>query len=417
MLKDEFPRVHERYSSLPVLGSILDGFLGWLVERGYTRLSVRMTIRTMRRVDESLRRRSVRNATELTREAVLACVPKHSQEDRILAGAVHALERYLDRQGLLAAPVVQQSRAERQVELYKDYLERERGLSAVTIAHHLRTAGELLAHIGYNENTSRLSDLTLNGIETLVGSLARRRGREAVQHSVSQLRSFLRFLAGREEVPSGLHMQLDSPRVYRGERLPRALPWETVCAFLGSIDRDSLLGLRDHVIFLLIATYGLRSSEIVGLTLGDIDWRNGTIQVHQRKTASPILLPLTDEVGTHLIEYLRKGRPTVSCREIFLKLRAPSGVLKPYAVNQSFGRWSKLSGLSIPFHGPHCLRHSYAVHLLRQGTSLKTIGDILGHRSAESTQVYLRLSLEDLRGVALSLPRDASPGSSGEVHS
>jgi len=60
--------------------------------------------------------------------------------------------------------------------------------------------------------------------------------------------------------------------------------------------------------------------------------------------------------------------------------------------------------LPIPFKGPHCLRHSLAVHLLRQGGSLKEIGDVLGHRNAESTCVYIRLAVEDLREVALSLP-------------
>jgi site-specific recombinase XerD len=84
-------------------------------------------------------------------------------------------------------------------------------------------------------------------------------------------------------------------------------------------------------------------------------------------------------------------------------------VLKPTAVTEAFQAWTRRSGLQIPFQGSHCLRHSDAVHLLRQGTSLKTIGDLLGHRSAESTCVYLRLAVEDLRDVALPLPIATSP--------
>ena len=85
-------------------------------------------------------------------------------------------------------------------------------------------------------------------------------------------------------------------------------------------------------------------------------------------------------------------------------MRAPIGVLKPTAVNGSFSSLVRKSGLSIPYQGPHCLRHSYALHLLKNGTPLKTIGDILGHRTAESTSMYLRLATGDLREVALAVP-------------
>ena len=105
-----------------------------------------------------------------------------------------------------------------------------------------------------------------------------------------------------------------------------------------------------------------------------------------------------------LIDYLRQVQRPQGYRQLFLRMRAPIGTLKPTAVTEAFQGWSRRSGLGIPFQGAHCLRHSYAVHLLRQGTSLKAIGDLLGHRSAESTAIYLRLATEDLRGVGLSVP-------------
>ena len=85
-------------------------------------------------------------------------------------------------------------------------------------------------------------------------------------------------------------------------------------------------------------------------------------------------------------------------------MRAPIGVLKPTAVTEAFQALLRRSGTEIPFNGPHCLRHSFAVQLLRNGTPLKTIGDILGHLSAESTSVYLRLATGDLREVPLLVP-------------
>ena len=157
-----------------------------------------------------------------------------------------------------------------------------------------------------------------------------RLSRASLQHDVAHLRSFLRFLATRGETPSGLDAQIDTPRVYRGERLPQALPWETVRAFLDSIDRSTPIGVRDYAIFLLIATYGLRAGEIVALTLDDIEWRAGRIRVAQRKTATPLLLPLTDAVGKAVLDYLRRGRPALPYREIFLRCRAPAGVAQAH---------------------------------------------------------------------------------------
>ena len=161
---------------------------------------------------------------------------------------------------------------------------------------------------------------------------------------------------------------------------------------------------------LLIATYGLRTSEVVAITLDDLRWRQRHLQIHQRKTSSPLELPLTNEVMCALVKHLKRTPPSPPYRKIFLRTRAPIGALKPIAVTDAFGSWARNSGLSIPFHGPHCLRHSLAVHLLKKGTPLKTIGDILGHRSVESTSTYLRLATEDLRGVLFRCPeRSATP--------
>lgn len=156
--------------------------------------------------------------------------------------------------------------------------------------------------------------------------------------------------------------------------------------------------------FCLIATYGLRACDIVALKLDGIKWRQERIEVCQTKTGNPLELPLTDEVGSAIYDYL-KGVPRYgNYREVFLRIRAPGGILKPTAVIEAFQCWSRRSGLDIPYKGTHCLRHSYALYLFRRGLPLKTIGDILGHRTPESTGIYIRLTTEDLREVALNVP-------------
>ena len=316
------------------------------------------------------------------------------------------MERYLDAEQVLAVPCP--NRKQSLLTEYGTYLETVRGLVPPTIAQHLRTSGQMLDHLHYEKDPARLADLTRSDIEIFVRASGERLGRRSLQNAVAQLRSFLRFLSGRGQVAPNLEGQIDTPRVYRGERLPRSLPWGIVQEFLRSVDRTKGQGLRDYAIFLLMASYGLRASEVVALKLDDIEWRAGRIVVPQPKTAQRLVLPLTDAVGQALVDYLRGARPRLPYREVFLRGRAPAGHLRPTAVTEAFQAWARRSGLAIPFQGPHCLRHSYAVHLLRQGVPLKTIGDLLGHRCAESTCVYIRLAVEDLRDVALCLPPEAT---------
>jgi integrase len=164
------------------------------------------------------------------------------------------------------------------------------------------------------------------------------------------------------------------------------------------------MGKRDYAMFSLIAAYGLRACDVVALKLDDIKWRQKRIEIFQRKTGNPLKLPLMDEVGSAIYDYLAGVPRYGNHRQVFLRVRAPGGTLKPTAVIEAFQGWSRRSGLEIPYKGTHCLRHSYALYLLRRGLPLKTIGDLLGHRTPESTGVYIRLTTEDLREVALHVP-------------
>jgi integrase/recombinase XerD len=157
--------------------------------------------------------------------------------------------------------------------------------------------------------------------------------------------------------------------------------------------------------FLLIATYGLRASEVAALDLEAIVWRAGVIRVPRPKIGTPLAVPLTDAVATAVLEYLRAQARDPGQRRLFLRVRVPRGPITAAAVGDAFDVWARQAGVRTPsLGGPHCIRHALAMHLLRQGTPLKTIGDLLGHRSVESTERYLRLHLDDLRDVALSLP-------------
>ena len=238
--------------------------------------------------------------------------------------------------------------------------------------------------------------------------------RQTTAHSlkniVGSLRAFLRLQHAEGILQEPLHERIDTPRTYRLEQLPRTLPWEQIVTLLRSIDRSAPGGLRDFTLLYLAVQYGLRSAEVVHLTLDDIDWRAGTLKIRQTKNKQLLLLPLIHEAGDVLARYLKDGRPPSSHRELFLNRRALFGPLSPTAVHAILNKHRKaLSGLKLPVIGSHVLRHSLAMHLLRRGVCLPTIGATLGHRDPESTTIYLRLATEDLRKSACLCPNAAKP--------
>lgn len=406
MLATLFPKASRKYLSLPLFGPVMDDFSDWLEQEGYTYKSRRFTIRMIAWMDTYLRRRQIKRLQELTPVTLHGCWKALQRRRPPAAGTVHVMERFLTKRGLLnPLPREVSSPTEIQLQRYSEYLRDVRGVSRSTIHNHLYTAAGFLAHVGFDQGPHLLSEIDADDLESFIRKVSKGLTRGTIQHTVAALRGFLRFLATTGQVTPGLDSQIDTPRLYRQEQLPRALPWETVQAFLQSIPRHHPMGRRDHAIFFLMATYGLRASEIVALTLDDLQWKEGLIRVPQTKTGQALELPLADEVASVLIRYLQKVPRPTGYRHLFLRVRAPIGTLKPTAVGEAFQCWSRRSGLDIPFQGAHCIRHSYAVHLLRQGISLKAIGDLLGHRDAESTGVYLRLATEDLRGVALSVPQ------------
>lgn len=409
MLQSLFPRIHQKFLSMPLLGSIVDGFDDWLAESGYTLGSRKNSICILPYVDADLRRRRARDVASLTVATLDKCWRELINVFPTNAGTVRALKRYLTITGLIAADGTETGECSAVTVLtkeYADYLREVRGFAASTISQHRYSARCFLDHL----QTKRipLGSIQAKDIETYINESGKRLSRASLQHDIGAVRGLLRFLTTDGRVPTGLDRQIDTPRLYRLERLPHALPWNTVAELLRSMETATAMGLRNYAIFLLIATYGLRASEVVSINLDDIGWRQRILRIHQRKTSSPLELPLTNEVLSALVKHLKRTPPPAPYRRVFMRMRAPIGVLKPTAVTEAFQALVRSSDLDIPYQGPHCLRHSYALHLLKSGTPLKTIGDILGHRTAESTSMYLRLATGDLREVALPIPGRAT---------
>jgi site-specific recombinase XerD len=222
---------------------------------------------------------------------------------------------------------------------------------------------------------------------------------------LSDVRSFLRFLTLRGILLRDLTHVLPTVRVPRDATIPSVWDPELLAKLLGVVERSSPRGKRDYAILLLACRLGLRLGDIRTLTLDNLDWEADTITLMQSKTGIPLQLPLTQEVGEALIDYLKSGRPQTRYREVFLKLNAP---FAPFSENNHLylivKHWRELAGIRFrtrQHRGLHSLRHTLATELLRAETPFHVISAVLGHTTTASTMIYAKADVETLRGAAL----------------
>ena len=398
MLEFLFPRDWPHYAVGPQ-GPLVRNFAAWVVERGYTRICAKRHVHRFREV-LAYNHVAASVGLPITSTALSRWFAPWSHEP-LYSATQRAAARFLTDRGLFV-PVAKPGRFDPLVSQYRSHLIDLRGLSPSTVEQHLSTVTGFLASACSGRR--RLASVRSEDIEHFIDQTSKRFCRQSLQHTVAHLRAFLRFCADRGYTRNRLDV-IDTPRTYRGELPPRALDWKTVCKLLHSIDRSSVEGCRDHAILYLMAYYGLRPTEVAGLTLDSIDWEKNTLRVDQCKTRSVLILPLNGRTRDVIERYLRRRPPLTSTRQLFLRVRCPAGPIKAATVDDIYAKRARLSGLPIRQTSPYCLRHSFAMRLLKRGVGVKTIGDLLGHDCLESTCVYLRLHVEALRHVALPVPR------------
>jgi integrase/recombinase XerD len=409
MLQKVFPKSYQSYQQSP-WAEELEEFGVWLHATGYSRNS---TCEHLSRLRKALER-----TADFRPNAAFTVAQLHksfrssglcpSQAARY-RGTQRAYQRFLSARGRLTTPP-SCDRFEALRLRYQQQLAELRGFVATTIQQHDATVRDFLSRVlGPNKG---LADLTSADVERYLLLKSSEVKRQTLQHTVARLRSFLRYSYELGEIRSQLAGVIDTPRTYRGELPPKALDWGVVQELLSSIDRASRTGWRDYTILHLMAHYGLRPSEIVTLRLDSIDWNARVLHVDQRKTRSPLTLPLAARTLIVLRCYLSRGRPCSERPQLFLRARSPAGALEGSAVTDLFEKWVRRSSLPLDGYSAYCLRHSFAMRLLGRGVGVKAIGDLLGHRSLESTCQYLRLDVNMLRQVALPVPNVEQKGRS-----
>ena len=298
------------------------------------------------------------------------------------------------------------------VEGYDAWMRELRGLASVTRSTRTAQALKFLTALGSRGDKENLTQLSVGDIDAYVQQRCKSLRRPTIEGYTVCLRSFLRYLHGSGRTGLDLSGAVLGPRVYDAEEIPSALRPEEVHAVLEITRQDlSPIGRRDYAFLMLLATYGLRAGEIVALRLQDINWEKEILRVRHSKTGADSELPLLREPGEAVLSYLEEARPKSERRELFLQVRAPYQAYQNGSIlNCVIGARLRAAGI-VPRgrKGPHAFRHARAVSLRRAAVPLKIIGDVLGHKSAESTAVYLKLATEDLRAIGLDIPKEVLP--------
>lgn len=282
---------------------------------------------------------------------------------------------------------------------FRDWLLGHRGASKSTLRLYSRGATELIEALG--EDVGKWS---VRDVRDFVLERAGRCGAPTTQKRITSLRAFLRYLNFTGDARDDLALAVPAIASWRLARLPCCLSEEELGRVIAACDGTTPGRLRDRAILLLLSRLGLRAGDVAQLRLGDIDWRDGTLQV-TGKGRYQVRLPLPQDVGDALLRYL-DCRPKVEHSDrVFLRSVAPStpfasGAGVSSVVKCALGR----AGIQSPVKGAHLLRHTAATEMLRHGVPLDQIGLVLRHRSIDMTAYYAKVDVTLLRSIAQPWP-------------
>ena len=293
---------------------------------------------------------------------------------------------------------------------FLDHLRRVQGLERKTCDGLLVTARRIL--VWYNDQVpgQPLAAMTGEHVLALVEHLLSLSTNDYTRTSTtSYTRTFLRFLRWSDLNSQDLARFVPRTPCWRLAHLPPRLPWEDVRRTIGAIDVTTPSGVRDRALLLLLATTGLRNKELRSLELHDIHWRAAEVLVRRTKTGRDRLVPLLQEAGEALADYILHARPKIDSHRVFLSYVPPVGPFKSSSPISRIVR-SRLERAGIELSrvaGAHLVRHSLATQLVKQRRPINEVADLLGHRSIDTTAIYVKVALPQLADVALPFPGGA----------
>jgi integrase/recombinase XerD len=391
------------------LGEYIDCYAAELCAEGYAQQSAEFQIRLVTDFSQWLAKRRI-DAPEITADHFQPYLRYRARYRRPGRSDLAALKRLLNlllRQEVIPEPSLPAATPAKQLEEdFRLYLRQERALASATLTCYTLFVGEFLAD-RFGTGPVDLSSLSAADVTGFVQRRAASIHSKRVQLMTTALRSFLRFARYRGDVNTDLAACVPSVANWSQSTLPRAIPRSQAELLLASCKRRTVMGRRDYAILLLLARLGLRAGEITTLGLEDLDWQAGLITV-RGKGGRRSQLPLPQDVGEAIADYLRNGRPRAASRCVFLRGRAPTRSFKGAQAIDSVVRHALArAGIDSPRKGAHQFRHSLACQMLRQGASLAEIGEVLRHQSPQTTAIYAKVDLASLASLALPWPGGA----------
>ena len=286
------------------------------------------------------------------------------------------------------------------IESFIEYLRVERNASDLTIKSYEE---DLIALVLYFEETEgrevELSEVTTLELRRFVAELQQAGyAKSTISRKLACLRSFFRFAMREGWVEANIAKPLRNPRA--GRKLPHFLSAEEIARLLESPPSTNASGVRDRAILETMYSAGLRVSELVGLSIEDIDFSAGLVRV-RGKGRKERLSPLGSYAQKAIKEWLSQREPNPKATKEHASavfLNRFGNRLTSRSVGRMLEKYLKQCGLDQRT-SPHTLRHSFATHLLDRGADIRSVQELLGHKSLITTQIYTHVSTERLREV------------------
>ena len=387
------------------MSKYLDAYSAAQFEHGYEEQSIRLQILVIADFSGWIERQEIAVGS-LDAHDVNRFLRLRQRQQGVRRGDPTALKRMLAmlrEKGVVKREPAVRNALTRVAAEFERYLLQERGLSPATLHNYVPVIKQFLSE-SFGDETPNVRLLCASDITRFVVRQAHRLSPVRAGLVVTALRSFLRYLRHRGKVSSDLSGCVPAVPNWSLSTLPRFISTNDVERILKCCDRKSPVGRRNYAILLLLARLGLRAGEVVGLNLDDIDWSAGQITI-RGKGGRSVPLPLAVDVGAALAAYLRKDRPRCVSRRAFIRHRAPLiGFANASAISTLVMRAIKHAGVESAHKGAHVLRHSLATTLLRQGGSLDEIGELLRHKSPNTTAIYAKVDVTALHTLALPWP-------------
>jgi integrase/recombinase XerD len=290
------------------------------------------------------------------------------------------------------------------IEDFKQYCA-DKDCSAVTIGHYTKLSAKFLDYVDSHKLTS-CSEINLSLINNYIKTLAGYTYK-TVEQQLCSLRAFVKYLHINSLVSTDYSLKIPMIQSRKQTRIPSVWSVDDLKKLIAAIDRGNPMGKRDYAIILLACRLGLRVSDIKRLTFENFHWDTKQLVLVQSKTRTTINLPLVQDVGWAVIDYLKYGRPDVETSCVFIRHVAP---FLPFSeddhLSQIIAKYMKLAHILISSKkriGMHSLRHTLASLLLENDTPLPVISDVLGHVDTESTSVYLKVDIKKLKECPLNI--------------